>query len=343
MTRGIIPIFIPHMGCKNDCVFCNQNKISGCASGLTVMGAKAIIDRYLSTMEKDWIEIAFYGGSFTGLEMSLQKAFLEMAYGYKNSKKIQAIRLSTRPDYVSHDVLKQLKRYGVDVIELGCQSFDNAVLSAANRGHDAPTAVEACKRVMAFGFDLGIQLMVGLPLDSEEKWLFTVRQTIALNPSCVRIYPVLVIQNTALESQYLKGDYRPLDLETAILRTAEAYRLFSKKGISVIRMGLQKTDDLALGNSIVAGPYHESFGELVRSYLFKKALGRAMSGNDYENEMVIRVHPKQVSLLVGQKKMNLSVLAPFSYRIIQDEGIPLNAFDLVAQNENKRFHILEDE
>jgi histone acetyltransferase (RNA polymerase elongator complex component) len=97
--RYIIPFFIPHIGCPHNCVFCSQNKITGKAQSVSPEEVLPTVKEYLATFpgDADRIEIAFFGGSFTGIPLPLQSAFLRQAYAAKATGLIDEIRLSTRP------------------------------------------------------------------------------------------------------------------------------------------------------------------------------------------------------------------------------------------------------
>ncbi len=219
MKHYNIPVFIPHLGCPHNCIFCNQKKITGQANPCTIEDAKKEIERHLSFLPEGEIEISFFGGSFTAIPVAEQEAFLSLAQEYVKKGQVQGIRLSTRPDSVEWDTLKRLQHYGVTTVELGVQSFCDEVLQKSGRGHTAECAVSACKRVKEGGFSLGIQLMCGLPADTLAFDLYSAEQAKSLG-DFVRIYPVLVLKDTPLERMYREGRYSPLSLEEAVERTA---------------------------------------------------------------------------------------------------------------------------
>lgn len=227
----IIPIFVPHLGCPNDCTFCNQRKISGQQKNITENDVRDTIEFYLNNFkEKDaYIEVAFYGGSFTGIDPELQEELLGVAYEYIKAKEIDGIRVSTRPDYIDKTVLKRLKKYKVKTIELGVQSTNNYILENCKRGHTYEDVVKASKLIRRYRFNLGHQMMVGLPESTEQDDIKTANDLIKLKPKIVRIYPVLVIKGTELEKQYNSGEYTPLTVEQAVERCKELCYLFGKK------------------------------------------------------------------------------------------------------------------
>ena len=227
-THAIIPIFIPHAGCPHDCVFCNQKAITARTAPPTPDEAIETIERNLSTIKNNphitTVEIAFFGGSFTGIPLDEQTRYLEIAKSYKDRGLIHRIHLSTRPDYIDKEILDNLKSYGADVIELGVQSFDPEVLKRSNRGHDADTVYKSSQMIKDWGFTLGIQLMIGLPGDSHEKCMFSVAETVKIGPDIARIYPTVVIKDTALEKMCHMGTYTPLTEKDAIHTAKEMYK-----------------------------------------------------------------------------------------------------------------------
>jgi len=261
-----IPVFVPHMGCPHRCAFCNQWKTSGAERIPHGRLIQEQVERYASSIKKSVtrIELAFFGGSFTGISEEKQTELLEAVLPFRKSGCIHAIRLSTRPDYIDENKLSLLARFGVTTVELGAQSFSDDVLSASLRGHSAEDTVRAARLIREKGFDLVIQLMPGLPLDTRELSVFSAQKAVELNPSSVRIYPTVVMAGTELARLFSSGNYSPLSLEEAIGTCKEMYLIFKNSGIPVIRMGLHP---LGPGEQadILAGPYHPAFGFLVKS------------------------------------------------------------------------------
>ena len=209
-THAIIPIFISHRGCPNDCVFCNQKKITARAGDVTPADVSKTVETWLTTLgtlEPQEIELAFFGGSFTGIPLEEQTAFLQIAKTYKDAGRIGKLHLSTRPDYISPQILDNLKTYGVDVIELGVQSFDEEVLRLSGRGHQADIVYQSAALIKDYGFTLGIQLMVGLPGDTLEKDIFSAKETVKIAPQLARLYPTVVLRDTALYDACRSGTY----------------------------------------------------------------------------------------------------------------------------------------
>lgn len=243
----IIPVFVPHLGCPNDCVFCNQKSISGQKKNITKGEAKKIIDEYLKNIkDKDaQIEIAFYGGSFTAIEKEKQEELLSLAHEYIENGQAESIRISTRPDYINKEILKRLKKYKVKTIELGVQSANDYILNKANRGHTFEDVKKASKMIRWNGFKLGHQMMVGLPESTRIDEINTAKALIKLKPKMVRIYPVLVVKGTKLEEQYKNGKYEPLTVVQAVEICKDLVRMFADKNIEIIRVGLQNTDEIS--------------------------------------------------------------------------------------------------
>ncbi|MBQ2945481.1 MAG: radical SAM protein [Clostridia bacterium] len=304
MKHANIGIFIPHLACNHSCVFCNQVKISGHESVPSPDEVSRCLKSAVSRLEGRTAEIAFFGGSFTGLDTDTMTEYLKAAYPFIDGKTVTGIRLSTRPDYINNEILSILKRYGVTDIELGAQSMDDGVLSLSARGHSAADTERSSRLIKENGFRLVLQFMPGLPGDSPEKTLATAEKIASLCPDGVRIYPTVVIRGTKLASLYESGEFTPYSLETAVSLSAKMYELFSKKGISVLRMGLHsdiKAED------IVAGPFHPAFGELVYSEIYKNRFDEAMMGKNIKNP-VFRVKKNELSMALGQKKKNVSYI-----------------------------------
>jgi histone acetyltransferase (RNA polymerase elongator complex component) len=315
----IIPVFISHMGCGNACVFCNQRHINGNAVVPTVEAIKRQVEDYTASGAAETVGIAFYGGSFTGIDTALQLAYLSLAQQYKQAGLIQHIRLSTRPDYIDETVIARLKAYGVDLVELGVQSFDDAVLHAANRGHDSRAIYRAVELLKNHGMAYGIQLMYGLPGDNRERFFFSVRETIRLKPATVRLYPTLVLKDTMLAEAYRKGFYMAPSLEDAVADSAEAYAMLMRAQMQVIRVGLQATDLIDFEGAVLAGPYHPAFKSLVLDHLvygklsqFAASMPTAcenIESRAAEKTWKVDVHPSLVSHIRGHRQQNIKRLS----------------------------------
>ena len=337
-NQYIIPIFVPHLGCPNDCTFCNQRSISGQAKQVTGEEVKQTIKEYLETFKNEDAkkEVAFFGGSFTGIEPEKQEELLEAAYEYVKSGDIDSIRLSTRPDYIDKQVLKRLKKYKVKTIELGVQSSNNYILSHAKRGHTFEDVIKASKLIRRHGFELGHQMMVGLPDSTKIDELNTARDLAKLKPKMVRIYPVLIIKNTELARMYERGEYEPITLEQAIETCKELYYFFEKKHINIIRMGLQNTDLISnpenIESEVVAGPYHEAFGQLVESRIwYDSIVNKIKQFNVKVKEVEIELNPRDVNHVIGHKKENIIKLKEFyevDVKIKQNEKKMPGKFDI---------------
>lgn len=272
--HAIIPIFISHRGCPHDCVFCNQKKITARNGDVSPEDARRTIDQHLSTLEPigvETIEIAFFGGSFTGIPMDEQKAFLEIAKEYKDSGRVKKIHLSTRPDYIDRVILDNLQSYSVDVIELGVQSFNPEVLRLSERGHTPEIVYESSGLIKSYGFELGIQLMIGLPGDSLEKCLFSARETVKVGPKIARLYPTVVIKDTKLYDDFLSGDYRPLTEEEAVDRCKEMYLILDSAGINIIRVGLKSSEIMESQTA-----FHPAFRQLVEGRIAREQLEKQL-------------------------------------------------------------------
>lgn len=339
MKRHVtIPIFVPHLGCPNDCSFCNQKKITGVQEPVLPETVASIAGQYLHTVSRaeTVVEIGFFGGSFTGIPEEQQEALLSAAYSFAERGMIDGIRLSTRPDYIDEAVLKRLLRYGVTTVELGVQSMDDGVLKKNLRGHTAADTVLASEMIRSYGLGLGHQVMLGLPGDSADTARKSVAKMIALSPACARIYPTLVIRDTLLARWYREGSYTPLSLAEAVRQSKEALRQFREAGVRVIRVGLLNSESISTERDVLAGPFHPAFGELVESALTYDGLAGELSKME-ETEgktLQIVVHPRFVSTLVGCKKGNLkSLISQFmlrDVRVVQDESVEIGGWRMLC-------------
>ena len=303
----IIPIFIPHRGCKNECVFCNQRKISGETRDVTEEDIRIEIDKYLA-MYKDNTrkkQIAFFGGSFTGLDIEDQVRFLNVANEYIEKGLVENIRISTRPDYISELILKILKQKNVKIVELGVQSMDDDVLESAKRGHTSEDVVKASNLIKKYGFTLGHQVMVGLPKSTIEKEIYTMKRCIELKPEIVRIYPVYVLKQSKLWDMYEDKEYTPLELDDAVKRASAMYRLCVENGINVIRIGLQTTEEINSKNIEIAGPVCDNYKERVLSYISYNNVKEKLNKLKPNKQVKLVVSPKEVNYIVGNNKNNL--------------------------------------
>lgn len=306
---NIIPIFVPHYGCPLNCVFCNQKKITGVSTDISSKVVNDTILEYLSYFKrKDNVEVAFYGGSFTAIEMDIQKDLLSVAFNYKKMGYIRNIRLSTRPDCINEEILDNLKNYGVDIIELGVQSLDNDVLTMSNRGHNALCVYESSKLIRDYGFKLGLQQMIGLPGDNFNKSYFTAKEFVRLKPFCVRIYPTLVIKDTALEYDLNNGVYEPLSLGDSISIVSDILHIYYLNNIEVIRVGLQPTENINYNADLLAGPFHPAYRQLVEANYLLNSLENYFIDKVTNEEVLIYANGRNISNISGQKSANKNKL-----------------------------------
>ncbi len=304
-----IPIFVPHKGCPHDCVFCNQRKITGRQKDMTTDDAKKIIDSHLETIEKHnkkgtyHAEIAFFGGSFTAIDIEYQTELLSLAKGYIECGRTHGIRCSTRPDCIDEKILENCKKHGMTAIELGVQSADEDVLLLSDRGHTFDDVTKASKLIKSFGFELGLQMMTGLPGDTYEKSIETAKKLAELNPENVRIYPTLVMEDTRLHEMYKSGIYTPQSLDDAVLLAADAAGIFINQNIEILRIALQTTD--GVNEKTVIGPYHPAFAELVYSEIEKRKIEKDIIANNLSDcEYTVKSTDGNVSKIIGHKKSN---------------------------------------
>jgi histone acetyltransferase (RNA polymerase elongator complex component) len=306
----IIPFFISHQGCPHQCVFCNQKHIAGQNWPIDASVIRNTITHFLKTAgTNEPADVAFYGGSFTALQVTIQKNYLEAVQPFISAGMVKNIRLSTRPDALDHEVLAQLKKYHVQTIELGTQSMQNSVLRRSGRGHTATETKEAVKLLRGYDFSIGLQLMVGMPGDSENTFMDTVRNVVRLKPDFVRLYPLLVLKDTPLEQLYKTEQYSPLSLDTAVLLCRNAFALFEQAGIVVARMGLQPDRELIKPGIILAGPYHPAFRQLVESSLLLDKMRMELHRRkEKQDSAIFAVAPEDLSAAVGQRRSNIEKL-----------------------------------
>lgn len=312
-THAIIPIFIPHAGCPHDCVFCSQKAITARSAAPAVEDAEALILRNLASIEANpnikEKEIAFYGGSFTGIPEREQNAYLKLALKYKKRGRIGKIHLSTRPDYINEKILKNLKEHSVDIIELGVQSFDETVLRKSARGHSAEAVYKGAELIKKYGFTLGIQLMTGLPGDSHASCIYSAEETVKLSPELARIYPTVVIEGTALADMYRSGAYTPPTRKQTLHTVKEMYKILVSAGINVIRIGLKSTDIIkSEDGAVVAGEYHPAFRQLVDSEIARESMLEQLASHGISAGSKGRAEfvssPVSMSNMIGTNKTN---------------------------------------
>ena len=341
MKRHVnIPVFIPHLGCPNQCVFCNQRVISG-KNDFNPEGLRDIIETALSTVgQDDEVEIAFFGGSFTGIDFDLMSKLLEIAGGYVESGRVRSIRCSTRPDYINPKILDTLKKYGVKVIELGLQSSSDSVLSKSKRGHNRAEEEYACKLIKEYGFSLVGQMMIGLPGASLSDEIETAKFIIDMKADAARIYPTVVFIGTELEAMTKNGEYSPLSNEEAAMRSAEVLALFDTAGVKVIRIGLCASENLSSDSTYVGGPNHSAMGELVLGELYlKKILKLLNETEDYTDSVLnINVSVGAVSAAVGQNRKNKNeLIRRFGFRHVNvREDRSITGYGLTAYVERTK-------
>lgn len=317
MKNANVSIFVPHFGCPQKCTFCNQRSITG-AQGDVIENAKNSIETAIRTLGEDSknAEIAFFGGSFTAIDRDFMITLLSVAYEYVREGRFKGIRISTRPDKISTEILDILKAYGVSSIELGAQSMDDRVLELNRRGHNSQSVENASKLIRSYGFELGLQMMTGMYGSSDEKDIASAEKIIALKPDTVRIYPTVVIEGTELAELYRSGEYTPPTLESAVELCAGLLPMFEDKGIRVIRLGLHSGGDVE-GN-FVAGMYHPAFRELCESKIYFQNAVKMLDGKE-KGEKILVVARGCTSKMVGQRKANLDLLKEMGFDCIVKE------------------------
>jgi len=326
----IIPIFISHSGCPHRCIFCDQEKItSQSVRSVGTDEVREVLEKAISSKRFDIRrnpEVAFYGGTFTGLPKDRIKELLEAVAPYIRDRFISAIRVSTRPDFIDEERLKIMKAFHVRTVELGVQSLDEDVLSMAQRGHTAGDVIRAVQILKKSGFKVGIQLMPGLPGDSKERFRATIEKVIGLNPDMVRLYPALVIEGTGLARMYAEGSYRPLTLEEGVDLCVDAVTRLETNGIPVIRIGLMSSPSLLEDRRIVSGPWHTAFGFLVRSAIHQKAIEADLPAPGTAKGIRIFAPERDIPLIRGYKNRGIRMIEEKTgaevLRITVDDNLP---------------------
>ena len=333
----IIPVFLPHAGCPHRCVFCDQAAITGKNSSLpSTESLRKQVNSFIAfkSKQRKEVQIAFYGGNFLGLAEITVKTLLKEAAAFVQAGKVGSIRFSTRPDTIDAVRLNWLKTFPVAAIEIGVQSMDDGVLALSNRGHTARDTEKAVGLLRKNNYQIGLQLMLGLPGDDEARAIKSAQKAAALSPDFVRIYPTVVLKKSPLARLFQKREYVPLSLEAAVSLTKKLYRIFESRAIPVIRMGLQASEDLDAGAAILAGPYHPAFGQLVYADLFlDKARLLLQNLENSPRSITLQVHPRSLSRLQGLRNRNIQILKKefnlYSIAIKTDDSLAGNELKVV--------------
>ena len=305
-----IPIFLPELACPYRCVYCNQFSITGLNDIVKAEDVKTIIDNHLASFKEKnrFVEVAFFGGNFTGLPIQMQNDYLEAVQPYLDKGLIDGIRCSTRPDYISLQRVQEIKHYGMCNIELGAQSTNDEVLKLCKRGHTYNDIVEASQIILSEGITLGLQMMIGLPSSLEENDLQTAKDIVSLGAKETRIYPCIVVKDTGLETMCRSGEYQALSIEEAVKRSAKLYSYFTENDVKVLRIGLHTSDELD-SSAYVAGPYHKNFAEMVFSHIWKEKLTQTLTQTQTQNDIIINVPESQINHAIGWKSENKKLLS----------------------------------
>jgi len=309
-TPLVIPVFIPHQGCPQNCLFCNQVSISGKSAAAKEDDA-ALVSRTVTewldrSRHRTEVQVAFYGGSFTCLPVGRQIRLLDAVHHFIQSNDVSSIRLSTRPDCIDAEICDLLLEKGVKTVELGIQSLDNHVLSASNRGHSCEDSLLAAGILKEKRLQLGIQLMPGLPGETTVSFFKSLQQVIAIKPDFVRLYPTLVIRGAGLAKEYENGKYEPMTMNRAIALCCRAKERLESAGIKIMRMGLQASETLE--KELLAGPYHPSFGELVAARYWFRRVRALLAACSPGKKLHLQISDRDISAFVGQKRINIKRL-----------------------------------
>ncbi len=332
MKHKNIPVFIPHLGCPNDCVFCNQRKITEHLEFREEEVKNTIDEATATLLDGDDAEIAFFGGSFTGIDRDLMIRLLSLGKSYMDKGAVSSLRCSTRPDYINEEILDILQKYGVKTIELGIQSTDDKVLRACRRGHTAAQSYDAMKMIKEHGFDFIGQMMTGLPEASAQSEIKTA-EDICRYADGARIYPIVVFRDTELAFMAESGAYTPYTADELIRRTAEVKKVFIKHGVPTIRVGLQANEGLTGGDEIACGGYDEATGEKCDALIYYDIISELIKKTDGKS-VVIAVPKGHISRAAGHKKENKARLrAEFGIKDVKfiEKDIPQYSAELCEQ------------
>ncbi|WP_368487673.1 elongator complex protein 3 [Clostridium sp. BJN0013] len=336
----IIPIFVSHEGCPHNCIFCDQTIITGNKQEVDVNFVRRTIENHLKTIKRSTskVEVSFFGGTFTAIPIDKQRELLKVAKEYKDKRDIDYIRLSTRPDYIDSCILDNLKEYSVDIIELGIQSLDREVLFKSGRGHSKEDVKRASYLIKKYGFVLGHQIMVGLPCDTFEKDIETVKNSISMKPDIYRIYPALVIKGTVMEDMYKRKQYKPYELSEAVDICKILYCILRANKIKVIRIGLQPTENINLGKDVIAGPFHPAFRELVEGRIYNHIIEENIPLS-YKGEITIGINNRDLSKLYANKKEYFNHMKEkfihCSIKVVQDFLMNRETLNIIGGNFNE--------
>lgn len=336
MKHRVIPVFVPELACPNQCIYCNQRIISGQLQIPTDEEIISVIERNLSTFTDDtFVELGFFGGNFTGIEIEEQQRLFSLIKPYRDRGVIKEVRLSTRPDYINREIIDFLVENGVNTVELGVQSLDEEVLSIVQRGYTPSQVYDAARLIRQVGIKLGMQMMVGLPGDTPEKSLMTAEKIVEWGAENTRIYPTLVIQNTELASWYKTGKYKPLLLEEALHWVKPILYLFETRGVSVLRVGLHPTEGFIDGKDYMAGPFHVSFKELVQTLIWNDLFDKDKDGMFVDKvsgqAVVVEVPAKQINAAIGHYAKNKEfILNKYGVRpkFVSNSSLPIYTFNV---------------
>lgn len=340
----IVPFFISHQGCPHDCIFCDQRRISGAEGALP--SPRKILDtvrRYRESSRQAVVEVAFYGGSFTLLPFKEQRDLLAPLQPLLDTGEVSRIRLSTRPDAIDPQVIDMLREFRVSLVELGVQSMDDAVLADSGRGHTAADTVHAFGLLHAAGIAVGAQLMPGLPGDSPPLALRSLHEVLALGPACLRVYPTVVLEGTALAERYRRGEYVPLPLAEAVSLGARLLHTALRADVPVIRMGLQATDILSGPGGVVAGPWHPAFRHLVESELVGALLLHLTAG--LAGSVTVTAHPSRISCVPGQNNSNrrrLGRQGVLLHKVLPDPSLSFHDLAVTSAGSTRKGNIVTD-
>lgn len=294
----IIPVFLPHLGCIDRCIYCNQGYITNVLSDDVRSVIKTSLD-----VNKDAFEVGLYGGNIFNVAPPLLKTLFEYFKPYRD--RITNFRISTKPVPLKEETIDILKSNNVSIIELGMPAFNNKILRKLNRQHTVDEFLMSFNVLKNEGFNVAIQVMVGLPGESWSDIKTTSYNIIQLKPYYIRIYPLAVIEGTPLETMFRKGTFVPIPFDEALGRATFIYLNALKCNIKTVKIGL--TDNDVIKDKIVAGHYHPAFGYLVRSQAFYLGAKALIDKHAIKGDVVVHLNSRDIPHLVGQKRSNIEL------------------------------------
>lgn len=316
MKKYVIPVIVPYSEKRNDWIFDNQ-KINMVNQELTKETLEEIIKKHLEKIEESTehyhVEVAFTGTDFTNLSEQLQEDLLELIQKYIRMERIDSIRVSIRPNNITKQKLKMLKKYKVKTIELEVYSTNDYILKRIGMDYTFKDIKKASRMIRLYRFKLGHKIMIGLPDSTKIDDINTAKNLIKLKTTTVSINPVLVIKNTPLEKEFEDLSYKPLTVVQALETCKELAKIFNEKNIEIIAIGFEPLDSEikqeTFSEIVLAGPFHPAFRQQVESGLWYDAIvNKIKKLNTKVMEVEVTVNPEDTNNVIGYKQENIEKL-----------------------------------